>query len=170
MVPDGLAFIDADVFLGIHSSYDTIRVACKNLFVNRFDAGVCMTLEHVGKCDDVIWGYPAELQAQYFPFMDMLHTVMKVRRVAYSRGDMDRARTDPRLDAMDAFNALLLARVCNERSVLYTLNSSLLALPDLPVRQVSWGTEGKFPTELETAYEASLALRIPFSGPLPVSQ
>ena len=59
-------YIDASVFLGMHSPNEAIRIACKNFFVRRLNRSIVMSLEQVGKCDDVIWSsYTDEEQATY---------------------------------------------------------------------------------------------------------
>lgn len=85
---NGDIFIDATVFLGMHSSDETTRRACKGFFVQRLNDRVCMSLEHVGMCDDVIWAQPRTVQDAYYPFMDVLHTDMKIDRRGYTRGDL----------------------------------------------------------------------------------
>ncbi|HKJ00514.1 MAG TPA: DUF6190 family protein [bacterium] len=159
MNTDDIVFVDADMFLGMHSIQDSVRIACKNLFVQRLWIGVAMTLEQIGICDDVVWGFSRHVQSEYYPFMDTLHSVMAARRVPYSWDDMRRAESDPRLQELEPSNALLLARVCNEGAVLYSVQPELLERRDLPVRQAPTGTELQFPGGLEAAYRLSLALR-----------
>jgi hypothetical protein len=165
MNSEEIVFVDASLFLGMHSIQESLRIACKNLFVQRLWDGVAMTLEHVGICDDVVWGFSRKVQTDYYPFMDTLHSVMPARRVTYNWDDMRRAETDSRLQDLDPVNALLLARVCNEGALLYSIQPVLLARDDLPVRQAPTGQERKFPRVLEAAYQLSLVLRL--GEPLP---
>jgi Family of unknown function (DUF6190) len=160
MNTDDIVFVDASLFLGMHSIQDSVRIACKNLFVQRLWEGVAMTLEQIGMCDDVVWGFSRQVQSDYYPFMDTLHSVMAARRVSYSWDDMRRAESDPQLRELEPVNALLLARVCNEGAVLYSIQPELLERKDLPVRPAPRGQELMFPVGLETAYQLSLALRL----------
>ena len=160
-MPDsGGVFVDTSVFMGMHSEDEAVRVACKNLFVEQFAGGVAMSLEHIGRCDDVVWAFPRSVQDAYYPFMDRLHSTMALRRVAYTREDLRRAEQDTRIANLPVFDGLLLARVCNEGGVLYTLQSQLLMKRDLPVQFVPFGQEQAFPPELEATYRHSLMLRI----------
>ena len=155
-----IVFVDASVFLGMHNIQDSVRIACKNLFVRRLSDGVAMTLDQIGMCDDVVWGFPQQVQSYYYPFMDTLQTIMTARRVSYSWDDMRRAESDPRLRELKPVNALMLARVCNEGAILYSNQLELLQRNELPVREVPTGQELLFPNNLEAAYQISLALRL----------
>jgi hypothetical protein len=155
------SFVDASVFLGIHSEDEAVRVACKGFFVERSCAMVTMSLEHVGRCDDVIWRYDRDLQDAYYPFMDNLHTDMRIVRRCYQEHDVRLALSSPRLDGLPMFDRLLLAMVINADGVLHSVNERLLGRSDLPVRAPSTTTEAPFPSKLEQLYQASRRLRLP---------
>ncbi|MEK6874938.1 MAG: DUF6190 family protein [Nanoarchaeota archaeon] len=173
-------YIDASVFLGMHSRDEQIRVACKNYFVERLDDEVGISLEQVGKCDDVIWQYSREAQDAYYPFMDNLHTVMDIKRVPYDERDIQEAIFHPYLlgSDIDFSDKLTLGMVLARRAVLYTVNHQLLNLKPRrltdrlggkirveadvsnSVQTPQAGKEIKFPEELEKLYQQSLVVRM----------
>lgn len=154
-------FIDAALFLGMHSRCEAIRRACKNFVVLHLARPVFMSLEHVGWCDEVVWGYSRELQDLYYPFMDRLHTEMDIHRIPYEEQDLHRALKAPILKGLELFDRLLLAQILNQNGLLYTVNPCLLTTPGLPVVGVGGATqELPFPETLDKSYEVSLALRI----------
>ncbi|MFB7591095.1 DUF6190 family protein [Streptomyces sp. NPDC056169] len=159
-------FIDAALFLGMHSADDGLRIAAKAFFVRHLEGRVVMSLEQVGRCDDVIWGYSRELQDLYYPFMDHLHTVMDISREGYDRADVHLALSDSdtpqRLPFIDR---MLLGQVINRKGLLHTVAPRESAFEGLPVRAVAaWpagAPEPSFPEPLERLYQESLALRLP---------
>jgi len=179
-------YIDASVFLGMHSKDERTRVACKNYFVQRPNEEIGMSLEQVGKCDDVIWQFPRERQDAYYPFMDNLHTIMRIDRISYDREDISAATFNQHLHGLDISDRLTMGLVLARRGVLYTINPTLVNLrpgklkdrlggevvltreqADLTdiarfpyTRSPEAGKELVFPTELELLYQQSLAVRI----------
>ncbi|MCX2185253.1 hypothetical protein KV205_32790 [Streptomyces sp. SKN60] len=170
---DAEPFIDADLFLGMNSADDDVRIACKAFFVERLGGRVTMSLEQVGRCDDVIWGYSRELQDLYYPFMDHLHTVMDISREGYEPADAQLALAeDSGLPARLPFtDRLLLAQVIHRKGLLHTAGPRLGAFGGLPVRTVAarpaGAPEPSFPEPLERLYRTSLALRLPLPPSLP---
>ncbi|MFF4713425.1 DUF6190 family protein [Streptomyces eurythermus] len=163
---DREVFVDAALFLGMHSQDDGLRVACKAFFVERLDTRVVMNLEQVGRCDDVIWSYSRELQDLYYPFMDQLHTVMDISREGYDRADVTVALSGSALPGRLPFtDRLLIAMVVNRKGLLHTVGPRGAAFGGLPVHAVApWPAgvpEPAFPEPLERLYRASLALRLP---------
>lgn len=165
-------FIDAALFLGMHSDDDALRIACKAFFVSHLDGRVVMSLEEVGRCDDVIWGYSRELQDLYYPFMDHLHTVMDISRQGYDQADVRLALSDTAVPAHVPFaDRLLLGMVINRKGLLHTVGPRAaasgipVAFEGAPVRIVAGPPadlpEPSFPEPLERLYRASLALRLP---------
>jgi len=179
-------YIDASVFLGMHSKDEPTRITCKNYFVERLTTNIGMSLEQVGKCDDVIWRLPREQQDVYFLFMDHLHTIMNIDRTPYDDGDISAASFNQHLRGLDISERLTMGMAIARRGVLYTINPKLVNVrpsklkdrlgrevllerevadlsdisrfPD--VRFPQEGEERTFPTELERLYQQSLAVRI----------
>ncbi|MFB7513652.1 DUF6190 family protein [Streptomyces sp. NPDC056144] len=159
-------FIDAALFLGMHSADEAVRIAAKAFFVQRLDGRVVMSLEQVGRCDDVIWGYSRELQDVYYPFMDVLHTVMDISREPYDPADVRLALDDSAVPAHLPFtDRLVLGQVINRKGLLHTPGPRAAAFGGLPVQGVPARPAGEpepsFPEPLERLYTASLALRLP---------
>jgi len=154
------AYVDASLFMGMHCRDEAVRIACKSFFVERIGTRLVMPLDQVGLCDDIVWRQPRRIQDLYYPFMDQLHTLLAAERVPYTTADIRRAHEDPRVKNLDGLRALLVARVCNDRSQLYTIDYLLLGRLDLPVRAVTETAERAFPEPIEAAYRISLALRV----------
>lgn len=154
-------FVDATVFLGMNSTDEKVRRACTSFFAERMDRQIAMTLDQVGRCDDIVWGYPRDTQDLYYPFMDNLHTELRFDRLPYGDQDVLTASRD-RTAGLDAADRLMLAMVANHHGTLYTLNSRLLSVPDAPVRPPCAPESGRvpFPGRLESLYQASLALLV----------
>ncbi|MFC4033254.1 DUF6190 family protein [Streptomyces polygonati] len=152
--------VDATLFLGMNSTDEAVRVACKSFFASRLDGRVTMSLEQVGRCDDVVWRFPRAVQDAYYPFMDNLHTDMRIERLGYGRADLDAARDTPGLEALPAHERLLAGMVLARKGILYTASPRLLALGELPVLPPGGGAEAAFPAPLEEMYRTSLALRV----------
>jgi uncharacterized protein DUF6190 len=156
-------FVDATVFLGMHSTDPDLRRACKYFFAHRFADRMVMSLEQVGRCDDIVWRFPRKAQDAYYPFMDHLHTEMDFVRIGYSTDDVYRAQQSADLAGLPMSERLLLSMVCNQGGTLYSLNPRLLDRPDLPVRPpvLPPGADRiTFHPALEELYRTSLALRV----------
>ncbi len=157
-------FVDATVFLGMHSTDSALRRACKYVFTQRFADRILMSLEEVGRCDDIVWRFSRETQDSYYPFMDQLHTEIDFVRIGYSTEDVDRAQRSPELAGLPVSERLLLGMVRNRGGALYSLNPRLLDRPDLPVRAPDPPPPGAddvtFHPALERLYQTSLALRV----------
>lgn len=155
----GEDFVDATTFLGMHSVDEADRLACVSFFAARMDTGLAMTLDEVGRCDDVIWGYTRAEQDAYYPFMDNLHTDARLVRLGYRTADVARSMDDGALAGLPVADRLLLAVVLNRSGTLHTLNPALLARADLPVRRPSIST-ANFPSTLDELYRTSLRLLV----------
>jgi hypothetical protein len=152
--------IDGALFLGMHHADDAIRRACKAFFAGHLDTAVTMSLEQVGYCDDVIWGYPREEQDAYYPFMDVLHTEMTIHRQPYTEADLTTARDAGKLGGLGLTRRLTVAVALNRGATLHTADPVLLDRPGLPVRPAApTDEEAEFPPHLEKLYAASLLLR-----------
>jgi|SRR3989338_1530380 len=151
-------YLDASVFLGVHSKEERIRVVCKNYFVKRLNDKVGMSLEQVGKCDDAIWKLSREQQDAYYPFMDHLHTIMDIQRVPYTVRDIQEAVANPQLQELEISDRLTLGMALARRTQLYSVNPRLAGRDSVCVPQA--GDELTFPEELERLYQQSLEVRI----------
>lgn len=157
--------IDSSLFLGMNSSNETTRIACKNFFVDRLktQTTIAMSLEHIGGCDRVVWMYSREVQDAYYPFMDNLHTVMQMIRLPYQENDIKVALHDSQLQDTPMYNRLLIAYAKNRNQVLFTVDKRLSIGKHLSVCHPHFKSEQQFPNFLEELYQKSLALRIPDS-------
>jgi hypothetical protein len=160
MSPSSKEFIDSSLFLGMHSAVEATRRACKGFFVERLQGSVTMSLEHVGRCDDVVWRHGRQVQDAYYPFMDNLHTDMRIVRRGYQEEDLRLALSSARLEGLQLYDRLLLAMVINQGGTLYSVSQRLVERTDLPVRPPPSSPEEAFPGELERLYQTSLRLRV----------
>jgi len=153
-------FIDASVFLGMNSKNEETRLKCKNFFIQKTNQTIYMSLEDVGRCDNIIWNYSRKAQDLYYPFMDKLHTIMDIQRVAYTFETIQGLSS---FKAIKNFsNQMLLALIQNYQGTLYTLNPDLLSSKFKAIKTIQRAKEELFFTEdLEKSYQNSLNLRIP---------
>ena len=149
-------FIDASVFMGMHSKDESTRITCKNFFIEHLDQVIYMSLENVGKCDDIVWQFDRETQDLYYPFMDRLHTVMDIQRVEYTQSDLE---FKPHDKGLSTFQELTCSQAVNDK--LLTLDKDLLALnlPHIDAPETH-KKEKTFPGDLEDFYKDSLVLRL----------
>ncbi|MGW6393700.1 DUF6190 family protein [Streptomyces sp. NPDC055103] len=167
-------FIDATLFMGMHSEDDAVRVAAKAFFAGRLAAGtagrVVMSWEQVGRCDDLVWAYERGVQDDYYPFMDVLHTDLAIDRIAYDEADVRRAFGTPGLDGLPTHERLLLAQVIGRGGTLHTASPRLLGaagptagLPVVPITGAGAPApagDPLFPPYLEDLYRRSLVLTV----------
>jgi hypothetical protein len=151
--------IDATVFLGMHCADERVRLSCKALMVARLDSGVLMSLEEVGRCDAVVWTRPRAMQDAYYPFMDTLHTDMKVDRVGYGEDDL-RAALRP-VAGLPVGARLQLALAAGRGATLWTVDRRYAGQADVPLGALPEPVGTAFPEPLERLYTESLALRVP---------
>ncbi|SFT72749.1 DUF6190 family protein [Paraburkholderia aspalathi] len=161
--PRVIEFFDASVFLGMNSDDEMARVACKNFFASRMDRSLSTSLEQVGFCDNVIWRYARELQDVYYPFMDLLHSIVAIQRRPYSDEQLHRAQHDEDLTGLPASDRLLCSQVHTSGGRLYTLRPHLIRHLQIAASPPPTGHELTFPPPAEALYRASLALRVPLS-------
>ncbi|MFI5783044.1 DUF6190 family protein [Nocardia sp. NPDC051570] len=152
--------VDAWAFLGMHSRDEALRHCCKGFFAQRLGERLIMSLEEVGRCDDVVWGFPRDTQDAYYPFMDNLHTDARIDRLGYDEDDVRTSLYTPELVGLPMRERLLLGMVLRREAVLYTANPRLRDRADLPVRSVPEPSASGFPDRLELLYQDSLALRV----------
>lgn len=157
-------FFDASLFLGMNSDQETVRVACKNFFASRMDGELHTTLDQVGACDDVIWRYSRQEQDLYYPFMDLLHSIVVIRRQPYSDIELEWAVEGPDFAGLNASQRLLCSKVSRAGGRLYSLCPPLLARRNLTISTPPAGDELPFTPAVEALYQASLALRVPLTA------
>jgi hypothetical protein len=163
-VPGLGTLIDAALFMGMHSAEDRVRTACKNFFVRGLAARrpLAMSLEQVGLCDDLIWRQPRAMQDAYYPFMDNLHSELRIVRFGFRQGDVRTALEAAPLRGLSIGDALLLAPALHRGGRLHTVSPRLAGRPgtgpflDSPPD----GPEESFPPRLEQLYRESLTLRV----------
>jgi len=149
-------FIDASIFMGMHSKDEGTRITCKNFFIEHLDQVIYMSLENVGKCDDIVWQFDRETQDLYYPFMDRLHTVMDIQRVEYTQSDLD---FKPHDKGLSTLQELTCSQAVNDK--LLTLDKDLLALNLSHIKAPeTHNNEKTFPGDLEDFYKDSLVLRL----------
>ncbi|MFI1801643.1 DUF6190 family protein [Streptomyces sp. NPDC020379] len=155
-------YLDASLFMGMHSTDPSVRAACTAFFASHLDRPVVMTYEEVGRCDDFVWHAPREVQDDYYPFMDVLHSLMPITRRAYTDADLAAAAALPaETSGLRVRDRLLLASVVATGGRLITVNPRLTALTGLgpSVREPEPAAErGVFPAALDELYERSLVL------------
>ncbi|QTD97169.1 DUF6190 family protein [Streptomyces cyanogenus] len=163
-VPGLGTLIDASLFMGMHSTDDRVRTACKNFFVRQLAAHrpLAMTLEQVGLCDDLIWRRPRAVQDAYYPFMDNLHSELRIARFGLRRGDVRTALEAAALRDVPIADALLLAPAVHRGGRLHSVSPRLRRRPGAGalLSAPPDGPEEAFPPRLEELYRQSLALRV----------
>ncbi|MEU5428884.1 DUF6190 family protein [Streptomyces olivoreticuli] len=161
-------YLDASLFMGMHSTDPAVRAACTAFFASHLDRPVVMTYEEVGRCDDFVWHLPRDVQDAYYPFMDVLHSLMPIARRAYTDADLAAAAALPaETSGLRVRDRLLLGSVVATGGRLVTVNPRLTALTGLgpSVREPEPATErGVFPDALDKLYERSLVLEADHGG------
>ena len=152
--------IDASVFMGMHAQDDGTRHACRSFMAGRFDAGVVISWEQIGRCDDIVWSYARDVQDAYYPFMDVLHSTMSFSRRPYDADDLELALRDPRLAGLPLHEALAVAMACNRYAPLVTISARLHERRGLPVRHPAGAPVADFPEPVAGLYAQSLRLRV----------
>jgi hypothetical protein len=159
-MPERGPIVDATVFLGMHHRDDLIRQRSLGFFRSYFDGQVRMNYEQVGICDAVIWQQSREIQDLYYPFMDRLHSDMKIVREGYSKRELELVVSHPELGGLRPEQALLAAQVLAREGVLATHDPGLRRLAC--VQSQLWDFESAaphaaFPPEMQALYETSRA-------------
>lgn len=158
-VSEAALFIDATVFLGMHHRDEITRNSCLSFFQSHFTSDrVRMNYEQIGICDAVIWQQSRQSQDIYYPFMDLLHSEMKIHRVGYTFDEIKWWVEQPALCDLLPEQALLVAQVVLRGGVLMTHDPILRQLPVLAPRLVDIDhsySPSSFPPELQALYEAS---------------
>lgn len=154
-----ILFIDSTVFLGMHHEDEHTRCRSLAFFQHHFDSlQVHMNYEQIGICDAVIWTQSREVQDSYYPFMDRLHTDMKIRRAGYTFAELQWALSHRAELGLRPEQALLVAQVVLRNGQLVTNDPALLQAPILASHlwhQSDLKALPPFPPELSVLYEAS---------------
>lgn len=159
--------VDASVFLGMHATGDELRRTCKGFFVDALahPGGVTMSLEEVGRCDDLVWARPRAVQDAYYPFMDALHSTACILRIGFARDDLAAAVSaaeDDRPPGLADAERLQVALAARIGARLVSVRPGLAGRADRPAdAPEAPAGEPVFPPPLEALYQRSLALRIP---------
>lgn len=157
--------IDASVFLGMNSSDERIRVSCKNFFIENQNAEILMNFEQIGLCDHVIWSFPFELQSVYYPFMDLFHSVMPLRRYSYTEHTLC-SISGRGISLSDKLN---IAFAKEHNSVLYSLCKEVLEQSNTKAIPLTL-KERSFTEILEEHYKAAKQLSIDLDAIFPLCQ
>ena len=157
---DRVIFVDAGVFLGMHHQDGELRQRSLAFFRALYLQPVWMNYEQVGICDAVIWRQPRAVQDLYYPFMDRLHSDMRLLREGYRRRELELALATPALAELRPEQAVLAAQIVERDAVLATHDPRLRGLPQLRGRLWDFATadsSATFPPVLEALYVASCA-------------
>lgn len=141
----------------MHSMDEKIRIACKNFFAGRIKNIIWMPLEEVGRCDDVIWRFPRKAQDAYYPFMDNLHSIMKIKRIEYDEEDVKAAGKIS--GNLPMSKKLVIGMVKNRKGILYTFDKKILNMKFPNLKMPEFSDELDF-QKIEKLYKQSLKLRI----------
>lgn len=167
-------FIDASLFMGMHSVNEKIRRQSLWFMSTYFSTQVFMNLEQVGMCDEYVWQYDRSVQDAYYPFMDVLHSEMDVKRVGYRDEDLNLLYIDSRFEGLQLTlqKKLLLAQVINQKGILYTHDEGIRSIDCFQEllgefnEKSNEQIKGKplFSTLLDTLYETSRSLIFPLNS------
>jgi hypothetical protein len=155
--------IDATVFMGMHHQNADIRAKSLGFFTRRYDSQVRMSFSQVGVCDAIIWKKPRALQDVYYPFMDVLHSDMKILRAGYSDAALTRAASSPELAGLPAEKRLQAAQVLEADCLFYTHDRDYQNCAALKPHLAAFDAASAasvFPEGLQRLYDASLDLVI----------
>ena len=116
--------------MGMHSDDEKTRNQSLSVMSEQFSKCIYMNLEQVGMCDEVVWRYSRNIQDNYYPFMDVLHSEMDINRIGYCNADIARLSKDRRLldTSLSVQSALLVAQTINNNALLYTHDRNILSL------------------------------------------
>jgi predicted nucleic acid-binding protein len=155
---EGAPFIDAGVFLGMHHEDELTRRRSLAFFRGHVDAEARMNFEQIGICDAIIWQKSRKVQDLYYPFMDRLHSDMRILREGYTFREIDLALSHHELKGLLPEQALLAAQVLHRGVALFTHDPALRRLPCLRSHLGDFEAldpRAAFPPELEALYEPS---------------
>jgi hypothetical protein len=145
----------------MHHEDDRIRQLSLRFFRSQLRRPTRMNFEQIGICDAVVWRQQRTVQDAYYPFMDLLHSEMPIRRGGYSARELSMASTEPQLRGLRTDRALLAAQVLCSESPFFTHDPSLMSLQCLQPFLMSWESidlHESFGQWLEELYVISRAL------------
>jgi len=162
-------FIDATVFMGMHSVDSRVRQQSITLMSKLFHSTLYMNYEQIGACDDYVWNFSQKVQDLYYPFMDCLHSQMDIQRIPYTKDDVIRATNHTHLKTINlsCMESLLIAQVIRHDGVLFTHDPNILQLKWFSNhlgRFSQYAEEASenllFTSELDRLYQKSTSLRV----------
>ncbi len=170
-------FIDASLFMGMHSENTRTRRQSIEFMAQHFNGQVYMNLEQVGMCDEYVWQYERDIQDAYYPFMDVLHSEMDVKRIGYSQSDLNLSLLEHGIDVrhLTVQQRLLMAQVINHEGLLFTHDSHIRSntafhtfLGEFQSDDIALNEQGDretpvFTPALDELYETSKRLVFPFT-------
>ena len=149
--------IDSSVFLGMNSTDEITRISCKNFFIENVHAEILISFEQIGNCDNIIWSFAFELQSLYYPFMDLFHTEIPVKRLPFTENTFSYLSKNHSID----FSQRLNVAFAQERdTIIYSNHLELIDQFENVFRIPISLNEHKFSNQLEKCYQKSLNLRI----------
>jgi len=151
-------FIDAGVFLGMHHEDDRIRKRSLAFFRSHFARQVRMNFEQIGICDAIVWRQSRQAQDLYYPFMDRLHSEMRILREGYAFREINLALDRRELRGLRPEQALLAGQALHREGVLFTHDPALRGLACLRSRLGNFDAldpRAAFPPDLQALYESS---------------
>ena len=157
---DSAPVVDASVFLGMHHRDEQIRQRSLRFFRDHFQDRVWMSFEQIGLCDSIIWRQSREVQDLYYPFMDRLHSDMRIERGGYCARELALAIGHHELQRLRPERALVAAQVLARGAVLVSHDPVLRRLRCL--QSHLWDFDAvrvpvEFPPTLQALYEISRA-------------
>ncbi|MFC3149672.1 DUF6190 family protein [Litoribrevibacter euphylliae] len=166
-------FIDASLFMGMHSEDELTRQSSLRFFTEYFSHRIFMNLEQVGMCDELVWQYERHIQDDYYPFMDVLHSEMDIQRIGYTTTDLEELLRNPLLNSpsLGVQQKLLLAQVINRNGILYTHDTVIHAIDAFQPYLGEFHTDSEdlhqqseFCSPLNALYETSKVLVFPYNA------
>ncbi len=108
-----------------------------------------------------MWRRSRQVQDAYYPFMDNLHTDMKIHRRPYEVEDVRIGLEAPELAGLPVHERLLIGMAIRRNATVYTVSPRLSQrCRELPLAEPPKTGETRFPDRLEELYQESLVLRI----------
>ncbi len=90
------AYLDYRVFLGMNAASELLQAEVQgSSWPTRLESEMVMTLDHVGRCDDVIWSYSRGCKTSTIRSWTRLHSHRCLRREGYEDSTLQPARGRP---------------------------------------------------------------------------